>query len=254
MHIKQQEAAAVGLEVADIVIAYFFVADVCMRFASAPRSFVTSPWDVFDALVVISYAIVAVVISTAGDGEDNVVVLLLRVLRLLRFHRFLYAMTASSDQDASGLSRRERLINCCRRHICCERWRLEDETRDEWKPPPRDQLLDDDPIAAMKAKRAAQRAAASAPSGAAPGTPPRAAAPSGLGPATPERCSTRRDARARRAARTLMGGAHQRAHAFHNIDLRSFSHRSVRKSMAQRSARSDRTKATHRHRRSCRDV
>ena len=141
-------------ETADLVIAYVMVSDVALRFAASPRSFLSSPWDTFDAVVVLAYAI-AVSLLSAGDS-DAMAVLLLCVLRLLRFHRFAYAMTASSMNGSSGPTRRERLVSCCKRMVSFGRWKDDDDNAGMWSPPPRGVEMED-PIAAMKAKRAAQR-------------------------------------------------------------------------------------------------
>lgn len=157
--VRNFSAFADGLETADIVIAYLFVVDVVLRLASSPRSFLSSPWDVFDALVVITYAVAAPFLAK-GDGLGTVLVL--RVLRVLRFHRFVYAMSASGSGLTGGPSRREQLVMCCQKQIgwCCRKHGDDGEQGEQWAPPPYVEDMGDDPIAAMKAKRAAARAAA----------------------------------------------------------------------------------------------
>ena len=150
-------SSAQALETADLVIAYVFVLDVALRFAASPRNFLSSPWDMFDAVIVLAYAI-AVPLLNAGGGDASAVLL----LRVSRFHRFVYAMTASSMNGSSGPTRRERLVSCCRRMVSCGRWKDDDDNAGTWSPPPRGVEMED-PIAAMKAKRAAQRENGGAP-------------------------------------------------------------------------------------------
>ena len=140
------------------MIAYVFVVDVILRFTSAPRSFITSPWDVFDALVVFAYAIAAPLLV---EQDSLAAILVLRSLRVLRFHRFLYAMSASGGSSAltGGPSRRERLVMCCQRHVCCGKLGGDKPDEMDWAPPPRGMGhgMDDDPIAAIKASRETER-------------------------------------------------------------------------------------------------
>ena len=68
--------------------------------------------------------------------------------------------SAGSSELTGGLSRRERLVMCCKRHLLCCFKKEDDEHNgggSDWTPAPMD--MGEDPIAAMKAKRAAQRAA-----------------------------------------------------------------------------------------------
>ena len=150
-----------ALEITDLAIAFLFVVDVLMRFVASPRDFITSPWDVFDAAVVLAYAIIAPVLhATSGASEGLGTVLLLRVLRLLRFHRFVYAMTAGYSMSSVTESRRERLVSFCKRLASCGRWRGSDD--EPVMELPSRGVESEDPIAAMKAKRAAAREAAAA--------------------------------------------------------------------------------------------
>ena len=148
------------LETTDLVLAYCFVVDVLLRLTPDPHAFLTSPWDVFDAVVVIGYAVVAPLLVSGNSSG----LLLLRVMRVLRFHRFVYAMSASGAGLTGGPSRRERLVMCCQRVIACARRRdgYDDAATAgiDFAPPPRGKGdLGDDPITAMKAKRAADREA-----------------------------------------------------------------------------------------------
>ena len=96
------ESLANGLETMSLIIAYIFVIDVAGRFAAGPRDFMSSPWDVFDALIVVGYAIALPILNGLDANESLGPILLLRVLRLLRFHRFVYAMSAGgSNSDVS---------------------------------------------------------------------------------------------------------------------------------------------------------
>jgi len=158
--------SALVLERISLAIAYIFVTEVVLRFGLAPQSFATSPWDVFDALVVFAYAILAPMLeSESNDDESGLgMILLLRILRILRFHRFMYAMTASDALVTSHESRREQLAAFCKSHfLCCF---LSREPADEAFQMPAD-AVGEDPIAAMKAKRAAAKA-----EGEAAGRPP----------------------------------------------------------------------------------
>ena len=76
------------------------------------------------------------------------------MLRLLRFHRFAMMMSVHTEGDAeAGPSRRERLVACCNKLAW---WRAGDGGEGEmYSPPARGAEEGEDPIAAMKAKRAA---------------------------------------------------------------------------------------------------
>ena len=169
--VTQLSSLAGSLDQADIALAFVFVAEVLMRMAPDPRSFLSSPWDVCDAFIVVAYAIGTVLLMEedanlnyyTNDGTDAIgTIMLLRVLRLLRFHRFIYAMSATSGLMTGAPSRRERLVKFCKHAICCRKH--DDDDHDMHyaaPPPPRGFEGGEDPIEAMKAARAKKREEAS---------------------------------------------------------------------------------------------
>uniref|UniRef100_A0A7S2IUS1 Ion transport domain-containing protein n=1 Tax=Haptolina brevifila TaxID=156173 RepID=A0A7S2IUS1_9EUKA len=148
----------------NLIAAYIFLAEVIVRCLVAPRRYVSSPWDVFDFTIVLAYAI-GFPLLTSPDETYNTssrgMIVLLRVLRLLRFHRFIYALTASGF--LTGENRRERLVNFCRSMLCIERCCQSEDERlgsgvvDDFMPPPRGAEGEGDPIAAMREANKAAR-------------------------------------------------------------------------------------------------
>ena len=51
--IESMESLALTLEATDMVVAYIFVVEVALRLLGSPAHFVRSPWDIFDAIIVV---------------------------------------------------------------------------------------------------------------------------------------------------------------------------------------------------------
>jgi len=160
--VADMEDFAHRLDLCCLVIAFVFVAEVLVLFMISPSSFLASPWDVFDAVLMIGYAIVLPILQGDVPSEDAFGnVLVLRIMRLLRFHRFVMAMTSTgSDSESNHQHRKELLLDFCKSHFLCFFIKREDDSlpTEEFTMMPvnRGSVTGEDPIAAMKAKRTQQ--------------------------------------------------------------------------------------------------
>ena len=84
----------------DIGFAYLFVLEVLLRGLGKPREFARSPWDIVDAVVVISYAVITTLLNAKLiSAEELSALVVARVMRLARFHRFVQAMKRTEEHN-----------------------------------------------------------------------------------------------------------------------------------------------------------